>query len=703
MNTIEFKECYTKDEMLQTIKDAIEECKNMDPPNTDPHVAEIEDFISNVPIFFDNGIGTNKKLFERYKVLNDPAAAKIRKFYAIDVWKLAFYYTYAYWIGNSDETDLNVIEEKYNAIKELTYALKDELDKFSYYDFARHVSVLFALAGAADLFSSGWTDNPLPQEDIDKIIEFLRNDSLSQEEIDAFLKQYENKKLVIKELASLKEVEDSVESKYPRDSLARVIEKFKSSKNLNMLMVLISIFKSGDTSYLPVLAMKTEMYLNYAGLDFANSMSCSDHQKACTLAGFFFDKYSNRTLLGAWAELENYCRGTKAAIDNALKEKNKSIVLYKTVYNTIKNIGENDFIDDALARKLFKNIVYAEEMHAVTFWIFQHNYDLIKRESEKNEKLKKDHRRQLIKMLSEFCIPLSDDILGILEDKNLEELKKVLYKLKRYFSPSEIAYILFISSFSIIERICSYLKEDYLELDFVKKHMSLFDCSKNTLSSYEEVLEVLKRYRINPRQFKELIGNILENIELFKNNMVIISKYGLLQSLRKTTKIPIFILDDNITDKIDKIIEAGCYDHLVNDLSLLSLPIDRFKRLNILQGMNIPLTSNPEDDVLFIGSVLNGSFFASDEQLDDYIVRPDVSEKDKQLNISTDDLEKYIVRKHTPVLMIGDCYFSYPKVVRKMNEGLSFVEALFYNRSCTQEMYEEMMDDIRPVEIEKTS
>lgn len=700
----DFIKCETKDEILRVINAAIEEIDRTAMPQSDPHLEEIEAFLRcddksliNLPYF-------NAGISDRMKIISDPAAAAAKKFFIVDCWDLAFYYIYALWLGNSDETEESAINDKYNEIKTVIGSLREEFDKFPYYDYIRHISVLFLLGNAS--YISGWDVPSLEQQEVDKILNFLKNNNLSQTEIDEFLDAYSERIIPVIEIANFKEGEDIVRSKYQRNSMARVLERFKYSRNLKVLLDLIAGFKSEDKSYIPALGMKTEMLLANGFLDTINNKDqrltkLTPHQKAVLFMSFFADKHQSKNLREGWQALEYYCHGTRKKVEEAKRDAAKTSARYKNVYDLIAGISDDTFITDNLAQRMFKDTAYAEEMQAVVYWIFFHNNRLYKKELEKNKKLVQDEERKKIALLKETKIPISKDVLEKIKSINVDELDKILKLLKKDYSPEEIAYILLISSPETIEKISSYVKNGFIELDYVKKHMSLFDITSISLKAYDEFLDFIKSYRLNPRLFVKSLELIMSDFPTFKNNVITISKYGLLQALRKFEGCFDFILDPDIERKIDKIIESGSFDYLLKDISMLSVPAERLNRLDVLIGMNIPISPEESAGACFIGNILSENFFAPDNELDNYLVKPDILEKDKEMAISLEDISRYRHRSNQKVLIIGDSYFSYNKIARLMNSGYSFVEALFSDRCATQEMYEDIMEEVRPLVKQK--
>ena len=127
------------------------------------------------------------------------------------------------------------------------------------------------------------------------------------------------------------------------------------------------------------------------------------------------------------------------------------------------------------------------------------------------------------------------------------------------------------------------------------------------------------------------------------------------------------MLDEQLEEKIDRILELGLETYLQEDLGLLNQDLNSFKRIIVLQRLNIPI-----DDISQLYCILeNQKFVVPDCDIDNYIFdanKYDISQIEDN-TISKNDfyklLEKY---QHTKLTYnIDGIFISKNKIQRNLN------------------------------------
>lgn len=272
----------------------------------------------------------------------------------------------------------------------------------------------------------------------------------------------------------------------------------------------------------------------------------------------------------------------------------------------------------------------------------------------------------ILKSLSEMNI-IDENTADILKEIDVNKLETVLMQYKLGFINSE-----FISEHKDI--IANKDSDNYKNLVFNIRKFKEAKIPRNVINRHNDIL--------------------LTDSKIISNNFATIDVYSYQDTLRKTENIS-FISNDDLSKKIDILLELGYETNLDEDLSLLGYDISRYKRLEICRKLNI-VTDTTEE----IKSILDkDKFIIKDEHLDDYIL--DISEYNNNSSISKDELKEKLSQCQVSnrVYDINGVKVSKIKADKELDKKESFTQTdifsiLAKNKKLNREDYDSIVNFI---------
>ena len=199
---------------------------------------------------------------------------------------------------------------------------------------------------------------------------------------------------------------------------------------------------------------------------------------------------------------------------------------------------------------------------------------------------------------------------------------------------------------------------------------------------------MLNEKGINPSIFNNNPTILIINYALLETNLNYLIDYNLLTSL-KTTDNYNFLLESNLMEKIDKIIELGLYNFLEQDLDILNIPFDLLDRIELLNALDMPVT-NIED---FWSIIESETFIVPDQDIKNYI--PNITSLMPKKDLPLDKLNNF--KSDNISLIIGNTIFSIPKIKRKITEGFTLYDALFYQKKVNLTTYRNITNSFKEI------
>lgn len=373
---------------------------------------------------------------------------------------------------------------------------------------------------------------------------------------------------------------------------------------------------------------------------------------------------------------------------NINKEKNYNLNALNMLERALK---EDEIIK---IRAIIKRISDKELKKDFLRVIDSHNQKYYERLSEQLIDIRKNSSTAYILTLKENGIEIGTEEIKELMNNSLEDINNILGFInnKFNFEDDKKIYILKVTNVDIINEIRDYIIGGYLSCDFVSNNISIFDSNSNYLNIIKNNISLISGKGINPRIFSLSSNLLLGDSKLISNNLDILSEYNLIKNIKAATDY-LFLLDDKLVEKIDKYIELGYIQYLVNNLELLNC--DRIDRLEVLNKMNYVIS-----DMDSLLQIMNTKKFgAIDAKINDYIFNTlDYVEKEN-ISLSEKQLKSRLINFWT--YSFNGVLVSSLKVKRLLNNGFDLYDAIFYNMNLSRKEYCDVIDDIHPKQVIK--
>ena len=208
---------------------------------------------------------------------------------------------------------------------------------------------------------------------------------------------------------------------------------------------------------------------------------------------------------------------------------------------------------------------------------------------------------------------------------------------------------------------------------------------------YEKNVEILKSYGLLPVLDHNMCEYLLEIMKL--NN-------GSLDNLHDN-KYSHFLFSiitcPNLAEKIDIILEMGCFDFLKNNLS--SLENDYAKRLQALKCIGTPVFDQETYNITMSSS----RFVLGDKEIDEEIYSAVENEFNHKLNIKLSDLDQFKMEDNDNLYSIGGVLVSVNKVKRLFDEGKDIYISITSGLILSDDEYNSMMDVLQPLQYKKNN
>ena len=265
-----------------------------------------------------------------------------------------------------------------------------------------------------------------------------------------------------------------------------------------------------------------------------------------------------------------------------------------------------------------------------------------------------------------------------IKHNSVEDIKSILSFVSDYNLDNEkIIDILKNANLETVLGVKRYLDSGILNKEFIEDNTDLFYIGSVKFSLFLENVRLIGQYGINPYLFSESVETLFSNSEILGKNLEELIRYDLLKSIRTATNYK-FLVCDNLSEKIDKLLELGYEKILEEDLELLN-SVD-YRRLEVLKAMGMGKASKD-----FLERILKGNFFINDSVLDDYI--PSIVSYKKKINLdeSLSDLEFF--RNSSRTYDFNGVLISSVKVLKLFNNSGDLYDSLFFKTNLSEDEY----------------
>lgn len=309
----------------------------------------------------------------------------------------------------------------------------------------------------------------------------------------------------------------------------------------------------------------------------------------------------------------------KKTEDNLLN--NRSI--YKKFLKDIENAFEKDEIKNY--ELIIHNIDDEELKKAFLKLVWLHNKKAYDEVEQRNKRLNENSLANYLSVLKNNGISKESIDLQKITKNSCEDLDKMLKILNAIVGEKEkLIKIVEMSDLDSVKYFQELKTVGIINSGAFIKYPELFDSNSGYRKSFDKSMEILRENVVNKALFGKSIDVLIDNDNL-DSNINVLRYYGLLDRL-KTAKKFTFLKKSNLIETIDKVLELGYENLLLEDISLLNE--NNWDRIYVLKSMGL----QPIDKKELIKWLRDDKFFVSDSVLKKYM--EDVSEYCDDLDIT---------------------------------------------------------------------
>ena len=323
-----------------------------------------------------------------------------------------------------------------------------------------------------------------------------------------------------------------------------------------------------------------------------------------------FTKYTNeaynlKNILEDMKKIEEY---TNQIIHEDKVEKKalkKELKLYDEVISFMRlSEGREEIynLPDALLK-----IKDEEVKKKILIKIYENNNKKYLKQQKEYNKISKNSYTEYQLLFKKYGL----DINSYTIDQNLDivTVADTLKKLSKIELDKDVILdVLNGSSISSINSIYDYLSKGYISQEFVKNNIDIFN------TSYDNFVNNIAYFldkNISVSLIQKCENNLNKDSDLVKRNIDSLEEYDLLKYLKKTTN-NIFVSEENLTERIDGLLELGFESKLKEGLDLLNYDLDSIKKIKLCIELGVNI--NEIDSML-----VNGLSNIPNDSLSDYL------------------------------------------------------------------------------------
>lgn len=247
--------------------------------------------------------------------------------------------------------------------------------------------------------------------------------------------------------------------------------------------------------------------------------------------------------------------------------------------------------------------------------IYEHNQSIYRSAQSEYETLSANATSRYQVLLAKYGISPGTYEVGTVMNNSINDLEAMLQKLKS-LDITEPESILRIVKTSDLETITNYetlIDKGIISRDLVVVIPSLFNPKSKEYENFMRNLSLIKEEKLNPYAFKESEQVLTTSSKQFKQGIDTLKTYNLLGQIRTGLDYT-FLSLSSLQTGIDTMLELGLEEVLTNSIELLNYK-DRFKRLQLLKSLNLPVTTKEE----VIEVLQTDKFIVPDDEIDNYI------------------------------------------------------------------------------------
>lgn len=272
--------------------------------------------------------------------------------------------------------------------------------------------------------------------------------------------------------------------------------------------------------------------------------------------------------------------------------------------------------------------------------IYNNNMSIYTQIEKKYNDLSSNSYNKYSLLLEQYGIDISNYNIDITNDIN--DVKKILKLVSslNIKSPHKIVEIINTSKLEIVESINNLVKKGYIDNEYVNNNINIFSDSYIDLISN---IEEFKKEGLSLSSISKLKDSLCEDSDTIQRSIAVLKEYGLFSSLGDCSSSS-FLNNEQLEQKIDKLLELGMEQFLKDDLSLLNYEDSVYDKILLAYKLNIPI-----EDTNSLHNILSTSFIVSDDDIDTYLFNVSRKSLDslEDININKDDLLELLEKKQS--------------------------------------------------------
>ena len=272
--------------------------------------------------------------------------------------------------------------------------------------------------------------------------------------------------------------------------------------------------------------------------------------------------------------------------------------------------------------------------------IYNNNMSIYTQIEKKYNDLSSNSYNKYSLLLEQYGIDISNYNIDITNDIN--DVKKILKLVSslNIKSPHKIVEIINTSKLKIVENINNLVKKGYIDNEYVNNNINIFSDSYIDLISN---IEEFKKEGLSLSSISKLKDSLCEDSDTIQRSIAVLKEYGLFSSLGDCSSSS-FLNNEQLEQKIDKLLELGMEQFLKEDLSLLNYEDSVYDKILLAYKLNIPI-----EDTNSLHNILSTSFIVSDDDIDTYLFNVSRKSLDslEDININKDDLLELLEKKQS--------------------------------------------------------
>lgn len=270
--------------------------------------------------------------------------------------------------------------------------------------------------------------------------------------------------------------------------------------------------------------------------------------------------------------------------------------------------------------------------------IYNNNMSIYTQIEKKYNDLSSNSYNKYSLLLEQYGIDISNYNIDITNDIN--DVKKILKLVSslNIKSPHKIVEIINTSKLEIVESINNLVKKGYIDNEYVNNNINIFSDSYIDLISN---IEEFKKEGLSLSSISKLKDSLCEDSDTIQRSIAVLKEYGLFSSLGDCSSSS-FLNNEQLEQKIDKLLELGMEQFLKEDLSLLNYEDSVYDKILLAYKLNIPI-----EDTNSLHNILSTPFIVSDDDIDTYLFNVSRKSLDslEDTNINKDDLLELLEKK----------------------------------------------------------